>query len=376
MGRNEVCYNSAMTYAIVSDIHANASAFRLVLADAAAAGAEQVICLGDVVGYGPLPAETLELVRQSAAVVLSGNHDDAVSGRQGADDFIDLAGDAVKRHREALSAEALAWLGALPYTCELDGACAAHGDFANPPAFSYVETEADAERNFAACGAQLMFVGHTHVPGIFLTGHSGAIYSVKPLDFTLEDGKRYLVNPGSVGYPREQDGTCLSSYVLYDSTARTVVFRFLPFSVSSVMQRGPNPRRRRGLVASAGLIAAAAIGAAVYFGTRAPVEKTTVVTVSQAEDPSLVLARRELALQPRHKAVRANLKLARGSDPVTLHAAFRSPTGELLGESVETVKSSAKAFRIPSGAVTAHFTVRRLRTGAEPKISVFSPAAE
>ena len=90
-----------MRYAIVSDIHANAEALRRVLADARQNGATRVVCLGDVVGYGPLPKETLELVRKSASLVLAGNHDDAVSGRGGADAFNGLAADAVTRHREA-----------------------------------------------------------------------------------------------------------------------------------------------------------------------------------------------------------------------------------------------------------------------------------
>ena len=143
-----------MRYAIISDIHANESALRHVLEDAAAQGAETVVCLGDVVGYGPLPKETLALIRRTAAITLAGNHDDAVSGRQSANDFIDLAGDAVKRHREALDADALTWLRALPYDCRLEGVIAAHGDFTDPKAFNYIDDEASAEANFAATDAQ------------------------------------------------------------------------------------------------------------------------------------------------------------------------------------------------------------------------------
>ena len=139
-----------MRYALVSDIHANVEALRRVLADATQNGVNRVVCLGDVVGYGPLPAETLSLVRKTAVVVLAGNHDDAVSGRGSAEAFNGLAADAVTRHREALSSDDLAWLRALPYTCELDGAVAAHGDLVDPPKFFDVDDAEGAAANFAA----------------------------------------------------------------------------------------------------------------------------------------------------------------------------------------------------------------------------------
>ena len=225
-----------MKYAVISDVHANLQALETVLKDAEAQGAEKVVCLGDVVGYGPLPAETLRRVRSAAETVIAGNHDDAVSGRISADDFIDLAADAVKRHRQALSEEELAWLKSLPYTAELEGAIAAHGDFTDSPAFNYMMDGSTVSANLKATDAQLMFVGHTHVPGVYLVGRSGKIYRIDPEDFTLEDHKRYIVNPGSVGYPRENKGQCYSSYVLYDSTQHTIQFRLLPFTVASVMQ--------------------------------------------------------------------------------------------------------------------------------------------
>ena len=365
-----------MTYAIISDIHANESALRRVLADAAARGATQVVCLGDVVGYGPLPGETLALVRKTCTAVLAGNHDDAVSGRRGADDFVDLAGEAVGRHRDALDADDLAWLKSLPYTCKLGEAVAAHGDFTDPSAFNYVESEQDAQASFDASDAQLMFVGHTHVPALFLTGQSGAVYRLPPQDFVLEDGKRYIVNPGSVGYPREQDGRCLSSYVLYDSATRTVSFRFLPFSVASVMQRGTNPRRRIGILVALLVLAGAAVAAALFFASRPPDEKEVVVEVARQDNPALVLDRKSLTLTKTTSSVRANLKLDRKSCPVELIVEFKSTTGEVLDSTTDTVKkSSRRPLKIPAGAISAHFTILRQKPEDQPKIKTFAPTA-
>ena len=366
-----------MRYAIISDIHANESALRHVLADAAELGVDQVVCLGDVVGYGPLPKETLELARKSCAIVLAGNHDDAVSGRRGADDFIDFAGDAVKRHRDALGGGELDWLKNLPYACKLEGAIVAHGDFTNPPDFNYVDDEASATANFKTVDAQLMFVGHTHVPGIFLTGQSGAVYQLEPQDFTVEDGKRYIVNPGSVGYPREQNGTCLSSYVIYDSTERAVNFRFLPFAVSSVMQRGTNPKRWIGIVVT-GLLAVAAVCATFFFSRgNSPVERETVIKVVEADNAALILSQKQLTLTHSMSYVQANLQLDRKADPANLLVDFKTPTGDVLLQKTFTVSGSARQrIKIPGGAVSAHFTVLKQKPGDQPGLVSFAPSAQ
>lgn len=367
-----------MRYAVISDLHANLEALENVLADAAGQGARQIVCLGDVLGYGPLPVETLARVRGSASVVLAGNHDDAVSGRIDAAAFIDLAADAVGRHKEQLSERDLADLGRLPYTAALEGgALAAHGDFTDPESFRYIENEADAAANFRATDAQLMFVGHTHVPALFIVGASGTVYALPPQDFTLEEGKRYIVNPGSVGYPREQDGVCRSSYVLYDSDEKTVSFRFLPFSVASVLQRGPDARGPSPRVVAALVLAAAtAVGAAAWYLTP-KTETAEIVNVTElrvGEDPALRLAVRTLTLPGDARYVRANLKVERG--PVVLRIVFADANGREVGTAVTTVKrSAARREKIPAGAITAAFTVSRPNAEATPEISAFAPAA-
>ena len=220
-----------MRYAIISDVHANEAALRAVLTDAVDARADKIICLGDVLGYGPDPVAALELVYRRAHVCLAGNHDDAVSRRFPVEDFTDFAAAAVARHRAALSQEAVDWLRRLPYTCEFDGFACAHGDFSDPKHFNYILEPKDALPSWNERPEQLMFVGHSHQPGIFVIGASGIPHLLAGVDFTLEDGKRYIVNPGSVGYPRS--GACRSSYCIYDDQSRTVFFRTLPFDLDS-----------------------------------------------------------------------------------------------------------------------------------------------
>ncbi len=220
-----------MRYAIVSDVHANEAALRAVLTDAADEKVEKIICLGDVLGYGPDPVAALELVYRRAHVCLAGNHDDAVAGRFPVEDFTDFAAAAVLRHRAAITREAKDWLAHLPYTCEFEGFACAHGDFSDPGNFNYVLEAQDAVPSWDARKEQLLFVGHSHQPCIFVLGASGTPHRIDAADFTLEDGKRYIVNPGSVGYPRS--GDCRSSYCIYDDEARTVEFRSLPFDLDS-----------------------------------------------------------------------------------------------------------------------------------------------
>ncbi len=224
-----------MRYAIISDVHANESALRAVLVDAADEGAERIVCLGDVLGYGPDPVSTLELVYRRAHVCLAGNHDDAISGRCPVEDFTEFAAEAVARQRRQLKSSGIDWLARLPRVCELDGFACAHGDFAVPEAFNYVLEPADAMPSWNARSEQLLFVGHTHKPGIFVLGPSGVPHFLEPEDFALEDGKRYLVNVGSVGYPRS--GVCRSSYCIYDGDAKSVRFRSLPFDLEGYAAR-------------------------------------------------------------------------------------------------------------------------------------------
>ena len=220
-----------MRYAVISDVHANEAALRTVLMDAADARADRIICLGDVLGYGPEPVATLELAYRSIHVCLAGNHDAAVAGLFPVDDFTRFAAAAVRRHREALSQKACDWLARLPCVCEVGGFACTHGDFAAPERFNYILEPEDALPSFDARPEQLMFVGHTHLPAIFAVGESGVPLRLDVADFTLEDGKRYIVNPGSVGYPR--GGECRSCYCIYDDQTGAVEFRSLPFDLDS-----------------------------------------------------------------------------------------------------------------------------------------------
>lgn len=377
-----------MTYAIISDVHANEIALSAVIEDARTCGARKVICLGDVVGYGPEPEKTVNEIRRIAAVSLAGNHDDAVAGRLDPSDFIDLAADAVSRHRDALSPDNLNWLKSLPYLFRARTFSCSHGDFTSPKSFLYVSDETEAAANFAAVRDQLMFVGHSHVPGIFVIGSSGKVHSLAPVDFTVEDGKRYIVNPGSVGYPRTDGNTCESTYVLYDDVERTVTFRHLPFTVRSVMQTGRNQKRMRKRII-AGIAAAAAVAAGTAAWLIAPderVETVTEVVTNRVQTVKVVTnrvttvsaighvdktARCDIPLGTRK--VQVMVKLGKDSPAAHLQLAFRDSSGKVTGDERWTVKKSKKAkVAVPVGSATATLTGGRTDGDIPAAFSTFS----
>lgn len=367
-----------MVHAILSDIHANATALTRALAEARRLGAGRVVCLGDVVGYGPQPAECVDTLRDTGAETIAGNHDDAVSGRLDPADFIDLAADAVSRHRDALSPNQRTWLRNLPYTLRHDSFAAAHGDFTDPPAFNYTDSPDTAAAAFAATTEPLLFVGHTHLPALYVIGASNRVHALDPVDFTLEDGKRYLVNPGSVGYPRDANGTCLSSFVLYDDAAKTVTFHYLPFAVSSVMQRGAAPRRRRShwVLAACAAAAAAGFAVALYCGDSSPASANATTPENSATNAVGVIAEKELTLADGAR-IRPNLILEKDSPPAILWTRYYAADGSAIKADVKSFKQRATGAlpKPPAGAVRVKLEIVAAQPGQRPIVKSFEPDA-
>jgi diadenosine tetraphosphatase ApaH/serine/threonine PP2A family protein phosphatase len=220
-----------MRVAVVSDIHANLHALTAVLADVDAEGVDELWCLGDVVGYGPRPNECCDLVRGRAAVSLCGNHDLAVLGSL---DVADFAGDA---HRAArwttgeLGDEQRTWLGSLEPAGARAGVRLYHAS-PRDPIWEYVLTEYVALASFRATDDPLALIGHSHVAlalqwdgGDFVAG------GLAPAGTTLQLAKpRFLLNPGSVGQPR--DGDPRAAWLLLDLDARRGTFRRVAYDVA------------------------------------------------------------------------------------------------------------------------------------------------
>jgi len=364
-----------MKWAIISDVHANPYALRKVLEDAGRMGAVAFACLGDTVGYGPEPGPALRKVREiCAGHAVAGNNDAAVCRKMRTENFAGLAADAVRRHRGELSRDDIAYLAGLPYTMRLDGcAICAHGDIFDPEKFYYIETAEDAAANFAKMDCPVLFVGHTHVPKVFVQDAEGRIAEEQPGSFALREGCRYIVNAGSVGYPKQQNGTCQSTYVLYDQEKRTVEYRAIPFDVSSVMERTKRSLGRTAALAAAAVLTSAALLSAAALFMRGQEEPPAGLRQHAA---SLPIYEKEIEIPFGAELLRPNLKLAPGSPAVTLKVEFLGPKDSLLWEKIQTVRKSAnQKTKIPRGAVRARLSVLKQSERDIPLIHLFEPAA-
>ena len=229
-----------MRYAIVSDLHGNRQAWNAVLADVLVEGADEIICLGDVVGYGPAPAEVLERAHERVHHFVMGNHDAVLAGVLDPAAFNEHAVKRLEWTAGQLDSKAGAFLSTLPLTIEGMNFRCVHGTPDDPAAFDYLFDAENATASWAAHPESLFFVGHTHAPALFVTGQSGRAYELEPQDFSLESGKRYIVNPGSVGQPR--DGDVRAAYCLLDLDAQSVFFRKVAFDIEGY--RGDLNRHR------------------------------------------------------------------------------------------------------------------------------------
>jgi len=218
-----------MRYAILSDIHANLQAWHAVFTDICEQGVDQTICLGDVVGYGPSPAPVLKQVYAHVHHFVLGNHDAVVAGRLSPSCFNDRAKQLISWTSEQLDARASRFLAQLPYVLEGETFRCVHGNPASPAQFTYVLEPSHATAAWQSCTEQLIFIGHSHVPGFYVLGNSGTPHWLDPQDFATEEHKRYIVNVGSVGQPRRDD--VRASYCLLDEDQGEVFFRQVPFDL-------------------------------------------------------------------------------------------------------------------------------------------------
>ncbi len=221
-------------FAILGDIHANLDALEVVLEDCRAQGVTDFLCTGDVVGYNACPHECLKIVRDLGCPVVMGNHDYYVSTCLRLDDFNANAAAGIKWTRQQLSDEEREWLSKLPFSIVKMGITLVHATLDNPKTFGYVFDHLQAEANFSHQVTPLCFHGHTHCPMIYEKQLS-AVYRIDAQDFEIPLGRKYFINVGSVGQPR--DGDPRAAYALYSPKDRSVHFRRLDYDVKAAQER-------------------------------------------------------------------------------------------------------------------------------------------
>ncbi|MDE2788023.1 MAG: metallophosphoesterase family protein [Chloroflexota bacterium] len=204
---------------ILSDIHSNLQAFDAVLADADDAGGyDMVWFLGDLVGYGSDPSVCIDRLRRLPHVAIAGNHDHAVTGKLNPDLFNGAARAAALWTAQQLSDDEIAYLAALPEVRQTEKFTHVHGSLRDP-VMEYLISEPAALATFALMETPFCLVGHSHYPLVWTEedGRAGVELLDPATPLLLESGRRMIVNPGSVGQPR--DGDWRASYLLYESEA-------------------------------------------------------------------------------------------------------------------------------------------------------------
>ena len=233
-----------MRVLILSDIHSNLEALEACLAVAPAY--DLAVNLGDVVGYGASPNEVIGRVRTLGTTFVRGNHDKAASGAMDLRDFNPIAGLAALWTRDQLTPDNLQWLQALPQgpiqIGELPGVQFVHGSPVDED--EYVVTLRDAIEPLLTSAPPLTFFGHTHLQGCFSTNNIASDY-LRPLyntvgqaettEFPLKLGMRYMINPGSVGQPR--DGDWRAAFAVFDSDKRVITFCRVPYNLKQAQDR-------------------------------------------------------------------------------------------------------------------------------------------
>jgi predicted phosphodiesterase len=233
-----------MNVLLLSDIHANLTALEAVLDDAGSFDA--VWFLGDLVGYGPDPNKCIQRVRSlSNLTALVGNHDMATMGKIEIDTFNYEARRAIRWTQKKISSKNLDFLRGLPTDVEKDDITLAHGS-PRQPVWEYIINTRTAWENFDYLSTLHAFVGHSHLPTVFQTGSDDSRVNliIPEENQTIELKDRMIINPGSVGQPRDRNPK--SAYALFDSEQKTIEFRRVEYDIAAVqkrMEKADLPRR-------------------------------------------------------------------------------------------------------------------------------------
>jgi predicted phosphodiesterase len=222
-----------MRIAILSDLHANLEATEAVLADARERDCTDYICLGDVVGYNANPRECLAIVQKIECPVVKGNHDEQASLEESSRDFNALAEMAINWTREQLTEPDKKWLRDLSLSQKVSDFTIVHATLDSPAQWGYVFNTLDAAASFPHQDTTVCFFGHTHVAGAFVRDDS--VKRVKVDELTIEPAKKYLINTGSVGQPR--DGDWRAAYCIYHVDKNVVEQRRVKYDLATAQDK-------------------------------------------------------------------------------------------------------------------------------------------
>jgi predicted phosphodiesterase len=222
-----------MKYAIIADIHANLEAFQVVLQDIEKQKCTHVACLGDVVGYNANPKECLDTVRAMNIPCVKGNHDEFCSSDTPMEGFSPHAAEAGNWTRAQLTEDDRKWLRELKFLRLVSNFTIVHATLDAPQRWGYVFDKLAAAASFTYQNTSVCFFGHTHVPVAFIRDSvvRGGTYS----KFRVEPGRKYFVNVGAVGQPR--DGNPKAAYVIFDMDEGSIELRRVEYDIPAAQKK-------------------------------------------------------------------------------------------------------------------------------------------
>ncbi len=223
-----------MKYAILSDIHSNLEALRVVLSEISRRGITDFICLGDIVGYGADPRACLEIVKEIQALAVLGNHDYAAAKPVDLSIFNENARLAIIWTRERLEPPGKDYLNSLPLTAEVSGVTLVHSSLNEPERWHYILNPRDARASFDSLLEPICFFGHSHRPLAYREERGEITVEYGPW-IEFQDGSRYLVNVGSVGQPRDRDPR--AAFGIYDQEEKNVEIVRVEYPVAKAQEK-------------------------------------------------------------------------------------------------------------------------------------------
>ncbi len=221
---------------IVSDVHSNLEAFQTVIDDAIVRGGfDEIWSLGDLVGYGPDPSACVDLLSSYEHSAVAGNHDLAAVGRISVERFNPYAAAANRWTAMQLTQEHAKYLNRLPLKLEIEEFTLVHGS-PRDPIWEYLITVESAIACFTHIDTYWCLVGHSHMPFLCIPRPDGAAFMAFPDDRAVQlDEEAMIVNPGSVGQPR--DGDARASYVIYDNAAQMITHRRVEYDIAATQDK-------------------------------------------------------------------------------------------------------------------------------------------
>jgi len=225
-----------MRFAILSDIHGNLEALQSVLKELDRIGYDALIVLGDVVGYGADPSECIEIVKRRGAIVVKGNHDEAVVNVEERRFMNIYAKEAIEWTTSKLNEAQKIWLKNLPYRISPDDDFEiTHAEWENPENWTYIFDEYEAKYQFKFLEKETGFYGHTHIPAIFQRDREGNVTKLDQNELYLLRGHKYMINPGSVGQPRDRDWR--ASFGIFDTDEKYFELHRIEYDVKTAMKK-------------------------------------------------------------------------------------------------------------------------------------------